>query len=448
MPENLSSPRWVRLLPPILRNHLHGRTNLVAIIENSGWLIFDKLARMLMGLAVSVWVARYLGPAQYGELAYALAFVALFQAVATFGLDGIVVRDIARDKTLAGEILGSAFFLRLTIGVLCWTGAIAAMVVIDGLGNQSVLLLALAGGTLVFQAADTVDLWFQSQSQSRRTVFPKLFAYVISNGVKVALILAEAPLWSFAAVISLEAIFAAFGMFISYKIFPSPGTWSRSSQMIRQLLKEGWPFMLSGISIMVYMRIDQIMIKEMLGERELGIYSAIQPLATIWQFIPMVLMSSLAPFVAKKKMEGEVVYWDALQQIFRGFSLLGWGVCIPISLLSDHIVFFLYGPQYEMGGTVLVVYIFSNIFINLGVAQSLWVLNESKPYIWFMKVVLGAVFSVASNYLLIPNFGIVGAAWSAVLSQAVSVVLSNIYFANKIFKLQVLSICFPIPRLR
>lgn len=448
MPENSSSPRWAQLLPQILRKHLHGRTNLIAIIENSGWLIFDKLVRMGLGLAVSAWVARYLGPAQYGELAYALAFVALFQAVATFGLDGIVVRDIARDKTLAGEILGSAFFLRLSIGVLCWISAIVAIAIVDGLESRSILLLALAGGTLIFQAGDTVDLWFQSQSQSRRTVVPKLFAYIFSNGIKACLILSDAPLWSFAAVISIEASFAAFGMFISYRVFPSPSAWSQSARMVRQLIKEGWPFMLSGISIMVYMRIDQIMIKEMLGEHELGVYSAIQPLATIWQFIPMVLMSSLAPFVAKKKIQGEIVYWETLRQVFRGFSLLGWVICIPIALLSNHIVYFLYGSQYEMGGAVLMIYVFTNVFINLGVAQSLWVLNESKSYLWFMKVVLGALSSVAFNYYLIPSYGIVGAAWSAVISQAVSVVISNIYFASNIFKLQVLSLVFPIPRLK
>ena len=89
--------------------------------------MFDKLFKLLLGLLVSAWVARYLGPAQYGELAYVLAFLAFFQAVAVLGMDGIIVRDMAKDKTKAGEILGTAFVLRITVGFSCWIIAVASM---------------------------------------------------------------------------------------------------------------------------------------------------------------------------------------------------------------------------------------------------------------------------------------------------------------------------------
>jgi PST family polysaccharide transporter len=82
-----SQPKWLKILPTKLSQRLSGNHNLLAAINNSGWLMFDKLIRLLLGLLVSAWVARYLGPAQYGELAYVLAYLAFFQAVAVLGMD-------------------------------------------------------------------------------------------------------------------------------------------------------------------------------------------------------------------------------------------------------------------------------------------------------------------------------------------------------------------------
>lgn len=191
----IRDPYWLRFLPASLRHRLAGRVNLHVIIHNSGWLLFDKLVRILLGLLVGAWVARYLGPANFGELAYVLAYIAFFQAIANLGADGIIVRDIARDKNAAPQVLGTAFTLRLGVGLACWLAAIGGMAWSNGFDDPSVSLTALAGGTLIFQAADTIDLWFQSQSQSRRTVVAKLIAYLVSNGVKVGLILMQAP-WS------------------------------------------------------------------------------------------------------------------------------------------------------------------------------------------------------------------------------------------------------------
>ena len=440
-------PNWLNLLPKTLQQRLRDRHHLLAILQNSGWLLFDKLVRLVLGLLVGAWVARYLGPSQYGELAYALAFIALFQAVATLGLDGIVVRDIAQNKAHANTVLGTAFALRFGVGALCWLTAIGSMAWLNGINDRSVVLTALAGGSLVFQAADTVDLWFQSQSQSRRTVLAKLTAYLISNGVKVALILNNAPLVAFAAVMALDGLTAATGLAVAYRRFPCNQRWDRAAATVRQLLSESWPFILSGISIMVYMRIDQIMIKEMLGAQQLGIYAAVLPLATLWQFIPMMLYTSLAPFVARKKSESETAYWQVLQKIFKAYALLGWFVCIPTVACANLVVSFLYGSQYQQGAMVLSIYVFTNLFINMGVAQGLWLLNERRGIISLANTIVGAVVAVAGNWIFIPRFGIEGVAMAGVMAQLVSAVLMNLIFSKRIFLMQIRSLIWPVFKL-
>ncbi|MBP6083759.1 MAG: flippase, partial [Providencia sp.] len=354
-------PKWLKLLPNKLSERLSGNHSLLAAINNSGWLMFDKLIRLVLGLLVSAWVARYLGPAQFGELAYVLAYLAFFQAVALLGMDGIVVRDIAKDKAKAGEILGTAFTLRLTVGICCWLIAVVGMGFVNGWQDQSVHITALAGASLVFQAADTVDLWFQSQSQSKRTVIAKLTAYLISNGLKVALILNDAPLLAFAVVMSVEACIAALALTWAYQNFKCKQPWQVFTARAIKLLKESWPFILSGLSVIIYMRIDQIMIKEMLGVVDLGIYAAAIPLATLAYFFPSIIYTSLAPYVSRIKLKSECEYRVVLSKIFVCFSAIGWLISVPIAILSPYLINLLYGNQYQEASVVLSIYIFTNI---------------------------------------------------------------------------------------
>ena len=310
----------------------------------------------------------------------------------------------------------------------------------NGFLSESFFLIALVGGGLLFQSSDTVDLWFQSQSQSKRTVLAKFSAHVITNVIKLIMILMDAPLVAFALVIGLEAILNACGLFIAYRMYPCKQVWTVSIKKSKELLIESWPYMLSGLSIVLYMRIDQIMIKEYLGDDQLGIYAAILPLATIWQILPMTIMVSLGPLVAARKLEGTKAYQNLLYQLFRLYALLGWTVCTLVYIFSGWVIPLLYGEKYLQGIGVINIYVLTNIFINLGVAQSLWLINEKKPLISLYKTLSGAIFCIVGNILFLPKYGIFGAAWVAVMSMAMSAVFSNLIFDKKIFFIQIRSL--------
>lgn len=433
-------PYWVSCLPSVLRDKLKGNEQLHRAIHNSGWLMFDKIVRTLLTLLVGAWVARYLGPGEFGALAYVLAFITFFQSVATLGADGVIVRYIAQDQDTAPRILGSMFAARLICGVLCWLLAIGGMAWSNGLHDRSVILVALAGGTLVFQAADTIDLWFQSQSQSRRTVVAKLIAYSAACGVRVALILSHAPLVAFAVALAFEALASAIGLMLVYRAFPTARRWWVARDTIVAIVKESWPYMLSGVSIMIYMRIDQIMLKEMLGDRQLGIYAAMLPLSQIWTVIPMTVVTSMAPFVARMKRSNEEAYLKSLNHIFRFLSGISIVASLGTAILAGLAIRILYGPEFEDSARALSIHVFGNVFISLGVAQSLWQINENRPRISIYKTVTGAVANVLGNYLMIPVLGIEGAAIASVASQFISSFAANAVFDPKVFKIQLCSL--------
>jgi O-antigen/teichoic acid export membrane protein len=431
-----SNPFWLKYTPGFIRRQLEGRHTLHAIIHNTGWLLGDKALRLGLGLLVGAWVARYLGPSQFGELAYVLAFVAFFQVISQLGLDGIAIRDMARDREASPAILGTVLRLRIITGILCWISAIGSMVLFRPGDLNALLLTAVVSGSLVFQAGDTVDLWFQSQTQSKRTVLAKTLAYLLNSLFKVGLILAKAPLLYFAIAGLIEFALAALALSFSYRMFPAPFKWQWDLEWGKRLLKESWPYMLSGLAIIIYMRIDQIMLREMVGTKELGFFSAALPLSTTWYFIPVMIAQSAGPSIAKKKQNDQLGYNNAIDRLFS----LMWWIMLPLSmsiaLLSMPIVQLLYGEEYSVSASVLAIHVFANIPVALGVMQSIWILNEKKNMLTLTKTVIGAVINVGLNFIMIPKYGALGAAIATVVGQSVSAVFSNMVLAPDLFRRQ------------
>jgi len=416
------------------------RLGLRSVVGNTSWLMLDRLVRLALGVTVGALVARHLGPAQYGELAYAISMVAIFQTIANLGADGIIVRDISKAPMQGPIILGTAFQLRLVCGVLSWIGAVGSVAVLRPNDLRALLITGLIAGGLVFQAANTIDLWFQSQGQNRRTVIPKLLSYVTANGVKVALLWFRAPLILFAAALLLDMALAAVGLWISYRKFRCSGVWRSDWNHARALLAQAYPFLLSGLAIMIYMRIDQVMVRQMLGEAELGIYAAAVALSTMWGFIPLTLSTALAPHVARAKAESEAAYYQALRQVFRVYATVGLAVMALVWIFGSLAVSILYGPAYAKASKVLSIHVLTFIFISLGVAQGMWIVNEGNGRIELVRTMMGVAVALAGNYLLIPRLGIMGAALVAVLVQFVSAVGSNVIVAPRMLRMQALSL--------
>jgi len=433
-----------RLLPRSIHDRLAARSGAASFAKNAGWLILDKVVRMGLALTIGAWVARYLGPSRFGELAYAVTLIALCQGLANLGADGLIVRDLARNPQKAATILGTAFRLRLMVGGLCWAGATALVYLLRPQDPNAALLTAIIGAGLMFQSAETVDLWFQSQSRNARTVKAKLLSYMLANVLRIGMLLSGAPLWAFAVAAFIDAVLLALALSGAYRRFPVQQPWQFSGESARRLVRESAPFMISGLAALLYMRIDQLMIREMLGEQALGFYSAAVPLSQVWNVIPVTLATALAPFIARKKAENEEAYMAALFKIFRVFAGISVAVTLCTAFAAPLLIQVLYGSAYAPAGRVLAIHVFSNLFIFMGVAQGLWLINESMGRVTLYRTALGAVISVLGNWLLIPKYGVMASAFVTVLAQFVAAVASNALFAPHILKLQLLAFLPPI----
>jgi O-antigen/teichoic acid export membrane protein len=401
---------WTKYLPAFLRAKIEDRESLQNIVSNTGWQFADNILRMGVALVIGIWLARYLGPEQFGLLSYALAFVALFSALSSLGLDDIIVRDIVQNQSGKDEILGTAFLLKLLGGAFAFLAAVGTVFVLrpgDGLSHWLVGIIGLGA---VFQAFNVVEFWFHSQVQAKYAVFARNAAFLLCSLGKIVLILAAAPLVAFAWIALAEVLAGAAGLIVAYQARGSRlRNWSGSLKKAAGLLKDSWPLMLSGMVIMVYLRIDQVMLGEMAGNEEVGIYSVAVRLAEVWYFIPSAIYWSLFPGIVEAKAVSDELFYERLQKLYNLAALSAYAVAIPVTLLAQWLVPALFGEAYARGGLMLAVLVWSNLFTSLEMARSGFLTAMNWTRLYFLAVSLGCVLNVVLNYFLIPRYGGMGA---------------------------------------
>ena len=414
------------LVPAFIRRRIERRPNLLKIVDNIGWLFFDKLLRMGVGLLVGVWIARYLGPDQFGLFNFTAALIGLFGALAGMGLQGIVVREIVRHPTCREDTLGTAAALQLLGGAVAYGLLIGAVFFLRPEDRLAQLIAAILGAMVLLKASEVASYWFESQVQSKYTVWVQNIAFLVFTGIKVTLILTGASLTSFAWAMLAEALVVALALTIALHRLGPPLQSLRISRLrCVELVKASWPLMLSSIAIMVYMKIDQIMIGQMLGNDAVGIYSAAVRISEIWYFIATAVAASVLPAILEAKKNNEAQYRQRLQRLFDLMTWLAVIVALPVTFFATPLVTLLFGADYSEAGGVLAIHVWATVFVFLGVAGGNWFLAENQQLISLQRTALGAAVNILLNLLLIPILGVVGAAWSTLISYAVAAMLSD-----------------------
>ncbi len=417
---------------------------LYKIIANTGWLFADRISRMGLGLFIGVWVARYLGVQQFGLLSYATAFVGLFSTLSDLGLSSLAIKSIANQPGKKDVILGTIFWLKLYGGIVSLLLTVGFIFMFRQNDSLTIYLVAILASVGVFQSFDTIDLWFQSQVQSKYIVIVRNAAFILTAIAKIILIYIHAPLLAFAGAILAETILNSLGLISIYRIKKySLGLWYWNLPLAKILLKESWPLIISGFTIMIYMKIDQIMLGEMLGIKEVGLYSSATRISEVLYFIPIAIASSVAPSIyAAKRDKNEFLYYQKIENLIRLLSLTAFVIALPMSFLSGTIITFLFGNEYVASGSILAVHIWASVFVFMGVGASYWFIAEGLTSLTFHRTLMGAITNIVLNFILIPIYGGIGAAIATVISQAFAAFLGNAIDlkTQKIFQIQLKSL--------
>ena len=401
---------------------------------NTGWMFAGQMFSLLVSFFIGAWLARYLGPENYGVLSYAVAFVGLFGFIASLGVDGILNRELVKFPEKRDELLGTAFRLKLIGGAIALVLAIASAFIFQT-SPLIRLLIILFSFTFVLQAINVISTYFQSEVKSKNNVKALLFATIISSLLKVGVILLDKGVIWIVIVFVLDSVWQGIGFVTAYKKFGlKVKKWKFNKNLSKEILNNSWPLMLASAAVFIYLRIDQVMIGVMLGNYEVGLYAVAVKLAEVWYFIPGIICASIFPAIINAKKTSHEMYKRRLKNLYILMVVISVVIAIPISLLAKPIIYILFGSSYLESVGILRIYIWSSLglFLNAGVSQYLMSENMVKTIFWLNF--LAMLFNIALNFVFIPIFGLLGAAWATLISYMIipAIVLSGGKYLKKI----------------
>jgi PST family polysaccharide transporter len=393
------------------------RRNLVKIVDSIGWLFFDRFLRMGAGVFVGVWIARYLGPGQFGLLNFALSFVGLFSAIVALGLKEIVVRDIVRNPENACETLGTAAVLQFISGLFAYLLILVAIAYLRPDDTLERSIVAILGSMMLLKASDIAVFWFESQVKSKYIVWVQNSVFLVFAAIKVVMILQQAPLIAFVWATLTEAlVLAVILLGVMSKFGLSFSNLRYNTVRAKTLLKETWPLALSSISIAAYMRLDQVMLAEMIDNEAVGVYSAAVKLAEFLYFLPIIVVISVGPTIVKRFQidpgTANLLVQDLYDILFVSSLLLA----ATLWISSDFLITLLFGEPYREAVTILEVYAWNLIFVSMGVARGQWLVANNLQRYSFIYISMALALNALGNFLLIPHWGALGAAYATVAS--------------------------------
>lgn len=393
--------------------------------QNALWLLLEQAFKMLTGFTVGIWVTRYLGPEQYGLLSYANSLTGIIGTIVPLGLIGYIVRQLVRENKNQNKILGTTFVLRLTGGIC----GLLVILLITLFNNQSFSangILLIVSWQLIFQSFDTIDLFFQSRSQNIYSVLSRCIPLLLFSIIRIFIVIFDWGLISITLTYTLELLFGGFSLIYFYKKQNNTITnWKYNNELAKLYLKNTLPLIFSSFTAMLYLKVDQLMLKWIVGSSEVGIYAAAARLSEMWYFIPNILMTSLFPILIRLKERDEELYQEKIQQVLNAFVTINIIIIIFITICGDMIIKTLYGNYFDESAMILKIHIWSSMFVFIRILLNKWFIIENLLKQQFYNELIGAISNIVLNIILIPRYGGVGSAIATLISYIIAIYISS-----------------------
>lgn len=413
------------------------------VMRNVVWAVTGKVVTLLSTLFVGILVARYLGPEQYGLMNYVISLVALFGVFSTFGMNEITIRELARKDLPREVILGTAFRLRLALAAVTVL-AIAVYLFFSGQGGETCVMILVYSSSLFFTCSEVIRHYFTSIVENEYVVLSEIFRTLAGAGVKIVLLLLHAPLWAFIVALAFDAFLLASGYAVAYRKRVGPfRAWSFDWTFGRHLLATSFPVLISSAAVIVYQRIDQVMISHMLDNEQLGYFSTAASFVGLAAFIPSIMVQTVAPILVRCRKESEERYRQMAQ---RAMNLTTWStllVSCVISLFSYYIIRYTYGTAYLAAVPVMHILAFKAVGLALTDTGGQLTIIENIHQVAFVRNLMSCVVCVLCNYFFLPRWGIEGSAWATIITVMFTGGLANLFIPryHHIFRMQIRALC-------
>ncbi len=386
------------------------------LFSNAVWIVSGKIVKALLTLLVTILTARYLGPTNYGTINYAAGLVAFAAPLMKLGLSAIIVRELVNRKDEEGKILGTVTVLNILSSVLCIVGITAFSVVANAGELETILVCAIYSGLLLIQALEMVQYWFQARLLSKYTAIATVCAYVCTALFQIILLVCGKGVYWFAASNSIEYGVLAIILFVIY-MRNGGQKFSFSFHEAKRLLSVGRYYVFAEMMVVIFAQTDKIMLKFMIDSEAVGYYSAAVTCATMFGFVFAAIIDSARPVIIEARQRSNVEFEKNMTMLYSVIFYLALMVSCVITLFAPLIIQIMYGADYGASVAPLRLIVWYIAFSLFGSVRNIWILAEEKQqYLWRINL-CGAVANVVLNAILIPTWGIMGAAFASLVTQ-------------------------------
>ncbi len=400
------------------------RAAVKSAIINTGWMALDRVIRLIGGLLIGVWVARYLGPGQFGIFSTLLSINGVALTVCGLAFDAVITRYFVRYPHHSAVFLGTTVTIRAALGVVVGV-AMLVLGYIKPMPGVHLYIWAAMSVTLFFTAFNALRQYYDARGESKRVILPELVAFGVSSVLRIVGIVWHFPLEWFVGIVLMEGVLGLIGYHWVYWRKGMVSRWTFRFSIARLLFRHSWPILLTSGATLIYFKIDQMMLFSMVGSREAGIYSAAVRVSEIAYFFPVILTTALYPAITKLRKVDPVRYRQELTRAFSICMAFSYGVIGCAVLGSAWGVSLLYGADYQAAAPILVVHIGSLIWVSHWMIASIYITNEGLTRHYLLKDSIAALCNVVLNLVLIPHWSGLGSAIATLVSYSITAFFAN-----------------------
>ena len=386
------------------------------IFNNAKWIIACKIARAMIQLVIGMISARYLGPSNYGLINYAASLVAFGLPVMQLGLQSTLVQEYVVTPEREGQIMGTSLVMNLLSAIACMIGVVTFSAIANRGEPVTIMVCALYSVTLLAQAFEMLQYWFQARLLSKYSSLAMLTAYVVVSAYKIFLLASGKSVYWFALSHAVEYGVVGLLLVISYN---RQGTqkMSVSLPLAKEMLSKSKHYIAAMLMVVVYGQVGTVLLKLLISEAESGFYSAALTCTSITGFVFMAVIDTVRPVILESRMQSFATFEKNVSRVYSIIIWLSLAQSVFFTLFAKLIIRILYGEAYMAAVPVLQIMIWNSAFSYMGYIRNIWILAEEQHKVLFTINASGAAFGVIANALFIPLWGACGAAFASVLVQ-------------------------------
>lgn len=394
-------------------------------------MIFEKIISIFGLIFVTSYVAKYIGPSAFGAISFAASLFVIIQAISLFGSEHLVFKRVSQKKRSGINLMQSTKLLR---GVVFVFSSLLVLTYVYYTFDFLTLVFCIASCVATyFITQDVLVIYNDATLNSKFNTIANAVGLIISLGIRFVVSHFELPVIYLAIPIvttTLIPYFIRLYFFSKTEIRDNVVNrkilWDVRRRYIRYMFFAGLPLAISGVSITLYTRLSQLVLAKYGSTAELGVFSAASVLASSWTFITLAFITSFFSEIYKIKDDKTAIKVTAkLNGLVIAICVV---VVLGVVIVGEPVILLLYGEEYRGAYPIMVILSIATAFSAMGPVAHRYIIKQSGYHYLSYKTVVVFLINIPLTFVLVPKYGVMGAAVTSLLTEFISLTILNYFF--------------------